>query len=358
MRNKKRIGIITLPFTPNYGWLLQVWAMQRIVSKLGNDPILIYRKWDLVPANSNILARIKRFLYYHVLCKSLYSFFCKNIKKTKLYRSSEQIKSVIEDYSLQTIIVGSDQVWRFVSTRGVGFNFFVDFDEKDKVQKFSYAASFGYDYWSGTKEEAEHASMLLSRFTGISVREDSGVSICRDILHVNAVQVLDPTMLVDIADYNSLAPRRLIKEGKVLSTYILDLDENKENFIKKMAVKMQLDEMVSLYVDNRKSRVHRYRPLEYWLSGIRDADFVIVDSFHGMVFCILFHKQFLVIGNRHRGMTRFESLLKLLNIQDRLICNVENYKVDTKILPIDYEAVDSKLRKLKKESMDFINKNI
>lgn len=55
--------------------------MQRIVSKLGNDPILIYRKWDLVPANSNILARIKRFLYYHVLCKSLYSFFVKTSKR-------------------------------------------------------------------------------------------------------------------------------------------------------------------------------------------------------------------------------------------------------------------------------------
>ena len=143
MQKKKRVGVITLPFTPNYGWLLQAYALQRVLERLGYDPILIYRKWNKAKQNSGIFNAVKRWLYYHVLCRKLYDFFIKELSKTRLYRNSQSMQTVVHDYKLDAVVVGSDQIWRPKYFNSNIEDAYLKFAEGWNIKRIAYAASFG-----------------------------------------------------------------------------------------------------------------------------------------------------------------------------------------------------------------------
>lgn len=96
-------------------------------------------------------------------------------------------------------------------------------------------------------------------------------------------------------------------------------------------------------------------PLERWLRGFYDADFVVTDSFHACVFSIIFHVPFVAIGNKERGMSRFQSLLSLVNLEERLLD--ENATVDDiqSLKDIDWDKVDELLQKQREISMSFLS---
>ena len=351
-----KIGVITLPFNANYGWLLQAYAMQQVLNQMGHETILISRRWNLTAQNSTLGAKILRPLYYNICCGKLYSFFNRYIKSTREYRSSEDLKNVISEYELDAVVVGSDQVWRIENTRGVDYNFFLDFANDGKTKKISYAASFGNDTWAGTREDDEIIKRLLKEFSGIAVREDSGIEICKRLFNAEATCVLDPTFLLKSTDYDKVLPQKDKYAGtNLLSTYILDPTLEKDNFINKIASDKRL------HVDNlfvrSWGRFRMYKSMENWLLKIRNADFVVVDSFHGMVFCIIFKKQFVVIANKHRGNTRFVNVLSKLNLLDRLVYDL-NTEVQSLYKEIDYKRVDALLDEERKHSFDYLNQSL
>ena len=106
--------------------------------------------------------KIMRPFYYNVNCGRIYRFYKKHIKTTKVYRDSDALRTVIQEYKLDAVIVGSDQVWRLEDTRGVGYNFFLDFAD-DNVLKMSYAASYGTDEWKGTENDNKIIKNLRQR---------------------------------------------------------------------------------------------------------------------------------------------------------------------------------------------------
>ena len=347
-----KIGVITLPFSPNYGWLLQAYALQQTLIKNGHDAILISRRWNIIEKNNSLFMKIMRPFYYNVNCGRIYRFYKKHIKTTKVYRDSDALRTVIQEYKLDAVIVGSDQVWRIEDTRGVGYNFFLDFAD-DNVLKMSYAASYGTDEWKGTENDNKIIKNLLNSFSGISVREESGIDICSKYFNKKAVNVLDPTLLLHSEDYDKVLNRpNLYVDKNILATYILDPTPQKDNFVNRIANAKNLS-VDPLYVTTR-SRFHIYKSVENWLLKIRNSKFVIVDSFHGMVFCIIFKKQFLAIANKNRGYTRFISLLKLLGIENRLVYNMDDvdYKVSESV--INYDKVDSFLEIHRQESLQYL----
>lgn len=97
-------------------------------------------------------------------------------------------------------------------------------------------------------------------------------------------------------------------------------------------------------------------PVEQWLRSFDDAEFVLTDSFHGCVFSIIFRKQFLAIGNKERGLSRFHSLLTLFSLQDRLFLSPDEYK--SNLSSIDYDQVQTKLRSLQTQSLSFLKANL
>lgn len=351
-----KIGVITLPFNANYGWMLQAYAMQQALINMGHDAILISRRWNLTEQSDSLAARILRPLYYNICCGKLFSFYKRHIKSTRIYRSSEDLKNVISEYGLDAVIVGSDQVWRIENTRGVGYNFFLDFANDGRTKKVSFAASFGNDTWAGTTEDDDVIKQLLKDFSGISVREESGIEICRKHFESESTCVLDPTFLLHSSDYDKVLPNKNKYAGThLLSTYILDPTPEKDAFIEKIATDKRLH-IDNLFVRSR-GRFKMYKSMENWLLKIRNADFVVVDSFHGMVFCIIFKKQFIVIANKHRGNTRFVNVLSKLNLQNRLVYNLDQ-DVQSLYSEIDYAQLDELLNRERTESLKFLKQSL
>lgn len=311
-----RIGIITQPLYANYGGVLQNWALQQVLIKLGHEPITI----DYLPTRSIksfILSTIKslilwfiplrrrKFLQRKYKRKYLFEgFIARHIKKTEVcYQYS---MNYIEQYKLEALIVGSDQVWRPMYNDCL-YDMFLQFAENFKGKKIAYAASFGVDNWEFSDEQTKICSSLIKQFDVISVREYSGKSLCKNYLGVDAVNVLDPTLLVSKDEYIKLCVDIPVVKERFLAAYVLDSSDEVDKIIAEEASRRGL--IVRRYSADAKAEL----TVEEWIAIFRDASFVVTDSFHGTVFSILFENPFRCVANRDRGNARFEDLLDKYN---------------------------------------------
>lgn len=343
-----KIGIITQPLHNNYGGLLQNYALQHVLKRLGHDVITLDQKNAPVSRIRIIASFIKTFIlkligkgakrkYYFELNEKQKAYISKHTKyfvdkyinHTQPMYKTEDFRSYCIHNQIEGLIAGSDQVWRPLYNNNIYRSFF-DFAEGLKIKRYSYAASFGVDCWEFTEEQTFKCKKLLELFNVISVREESGVDLCETYFNRKAEFVLDPTMLLDKEDYEELVKNENepISSGN-LFTYILDESEEKTNIINQVAQSLDLVPFTVM----PKSRVNRksikqiddcvFPPVTRWLRAFMDAKFVVCDSFHGVVFSIIFNKPFLVIGNETRGYARFSSLLKLYCLEKRLISETE-----------------------------------
>ena len=149
---------------------------------------------------------------------------------------------------------------------------------------FSYAASFGLSSWQFDRERTEKLRVLAKRFRSISVREKDAIELCRDNLNIEANWVLDPTMLLSKNDYISLFKDNFQEKSEGdLMTYILDSSEEKTCLIKLIETEKKLNSFTVM-----AKETETFPAIEKWLKGFYDAKFVLTDSFHGMVFSIIF----------------------------------------------------------------------
>ena len=165
-------------------------------------------------------------------------------------------------------------------------------------------------------------------------------------------------MLISYEEYcNIFREANTPKSKGTLLNYVLDENEEICNLIKELSIKMKLLPFalnnLFEYDDTKPLEMRIKSSVETWLRGFYDAEFVITDSFHACVFSILFKKQFVVIGNRKRGMARFESLLNMFGLEDRLVSADVNV-IDLPI--INYDLVYDKLNVLKKNSLSFLER--
>lgn len=370
-----KIGILTQPLHNNYGGLLQNYALQTVLKRAGHHPETI--DWGspftfhlkLFNIKTRLLARLfpnKFHAKYRptikeegIIRKETEYFISKYINRTRRASSIMEIRQLSEKNGYEGYVVGSDQCWR------PSYNFllpamFISFAEGEHVKRVAYAASFGTDSWEYTPEKTELCASLAQKFDLVTVREDSGVKLCKEYLGIDATHVLDPTMLLTKEDYTQLIEAEKVpKAAGTLFNYILDPDESKSTLIKRVADDLNLTPFQVLpkyQAENRtmedvKKRIEDcvYPGVTTWLRAFMDAEMTIVDSFHGMVFSILYNKPFWVIGNSDRGLSRFTSLLKLFHLEDRLLNINDLENIDFK-RPIDWISVNVLLQKKRVES--------
>ena len=351
-----KIGILTLPLLDNYGGILQDYALQRTLQTYGggNNVWLIQRKKPQVYNRKQLLFYyIKRIL--KPIIKKEFKFTGREIDKfvnkyfpckSPFLLSTEDLRKYVADSGFDGIVVGSDQVWRQCYTPEIRDYFLGMCEDNHSIKRVAYAASFGVDEWEFTEEETADCKRLASLFDYISVREKSAVDLCRQYLDVNATHVLDPTMLLQKDEYIDL-----IKEWKEpqssgdLFYYILDRNDSKTALINKMSEQTGL-EPFSTYPRLSPTIMNLIRFPKYcifprvtqWLRAFQDARMVITDSFHGCIFSIIFNVPFWVVGNASRGNARFDSLLQLFHLENRLIdVSAENVDYNE---PIDWESVN------------------
>ncbi len=355
----KKIGVLTLPTLTNYGGILQAYALVYVLKKMGYDAWLINRRWN--SDNHSILHRIKK-IFYHLFVIRKFDKFCEKyiVPRTEEIDSRAKMDA-IRQAGFDGYVVGSDQVWRIKNVRGADYNFFLDFTKDDDVKRVSYAASFGVDYWDDNQDPRKsmaEVKPLLQKFEAISVREDSGVKLCKECFYVGATQVLDPTLLVTKEEYIHHFNLN-VHPKKYMAVYMLDMSEEKRRMVETVSLELGLP----VKFINQSSSHWSWLPssvselvkpgVKNWLQSILEAEYVLTDSFHGMAFSIIFEKQFWAIGNERSGLTRFSSLLDSLGIQNRLM-NVD-MKIDVNMLRVDYTVVRDLKNKLREKSLKFLN---
>lgn len=228
-----------------------------------------------------------------------------------------------------TFIVGSDQLWNYKTFKSAETFFFLDFVKPEK-RKISYATSFGQTTFQGTENEKIKAGKYLDEFLAISVREDSGVDLCKKEFGLDAVKVLDPVFMCNREYYFECASRsELTKDNSqkpYLLAYILDPNEEKQSALEYAAEKTGLELICIPNANVKKVMRENWRlpikedlPVEDWLFYFKNADMVITDSFHGTCFSIIFERRFISILNRGRGKDRFYSLLTEFSLMEHLV---------------------------------------
>ena len=362
MKEKNKIGILTLTPTSNYGGILQSIALYHFLEREGYDVRLINKKFKInsiikktylyvlqrLPGQ-NLRGFRKSFLKSKALAHNINNLIPKRTKKLFNLKS---FREHCNQENYDAVIVGSDQVWRYSYINDGSFScYFLDFNKKLQTKKISYAASFGSETWEN-KETESTVKSLLKDFDSISCREESGVNLCKDLFDVKAAHVLDPTLLLSSQSYSKIFSLKITKESKTLCTYILDNNKKKCDYTSKISENNSL----SLIALNGSNSIYG---LDEWVAAIKNSKLVITDSFHGMVFSIIFRRQFIVIGNRKRGLARFESLLLKLGLQDRLIeADCLDDSIDLVNTIIDYDQIEPIIEREKKFSEDFLKNSL
>lgn len=358
-----KIAVLTLPFSNNYGGYLQAYALMEILKKLGHEPELLYVQLKNRSQFKKIIGKYflsKREKLKKIVEKNTIYFSDTyiNPKTEKIYSANDFIKykNIFDAY-----IVGSDQVWRPTMNKYIDQAFF-GFVTKPKAILLSYAASFGLDKWEYTEEQTKKFKKEINHFNAVSVREESGIELCEKYFDVKANHVLDPTMLLSVEDY-----RKIIRQEKESSfngellTYFLDKTEEKQ-YLEDMVAKVYGLKSYSVNVKSKGTNVKLedkiYPTVTSWLKGFDDAQYIVTDSFHGCAFAILFNKPFIVYGNEKRGMARFNSLLKIFGLENRLVLNKKDITIEMVKKEIPWDKVNTNLRQYQNISREFLINNL
>lgn len=377
-----RIGIVTFwQSDDNYGQQLQCWALQRYLKKLGHEPFLI-RYLYKAPVWRNLLKiMVKIALIYPFLGWWRHRDIRRMEAVNKVKNEVRRFKEFRNDYINQTrriygtlkelrqnppaadvYIAGSDQIWHPVLLRRKDDRtFWLDFGG-DKVRRIAYAASYGVDKCPSWLQK--ELSRRLYRFDALSVREESGVSICQ-AAGKEAVHVLDPTLLLLRDDYVSLLediPVSPIPYIYIYSINIINEEDIQWSELRGFAEREGLSLVVtpaSGYLPGQElfeGVEYRYATIPEWLSLIRYSGLVVTTSFHGVVFCICFHKPFIYFplsGTHAKGNNRVLNLLSKLSLLDN-VWKVSGDFERIYNLPVDWDKVEELLAPLRDKSTSFL----
>lgn len=285
-------------------------------------------------------------------------------EKQDILRAADKWELYAQAENCGAYMTASDQLWRDYFVKQTDYFAMLDWVPSYKY-KFSYATSVGTDVYRQKENEEYHSGFLLNRFNKISVREQSAKALLMDKWQIDVQVVTDPVFLCDISYYDILAQRgmkRLVKDTYT-AMYFLDASKIKETAGLEIAQNitggryMAMTEIVYRKMQSDCIEYTLQPYVEEWLAMIKNSDFVVTDSFHGMCFAILYQKPFCVIFDKKsvRGYARFTDLLGALGLEDRLLDVDEKLNLDDeKMYTLDYSRVNKILGQLKRESEDWL----
>lgn len=357
-----KIAVITMHAVKNYGSVLQTYATQKVLTKIGYEVKIInfIRKKNL---DSNLLNTwtinnkgVKRILKKFILLPTVYrwkkvfeSYLDENVNLTPdVYTSEKELKLNLPEADI--FCTGSDQVWNSGWNNGIEKSFYLSF-VPDYVPKIAIAASIGKSDLSDS--EMDEIRPLLKRYNHISMREISGVNILRKMGFDNVSFCLDPTLLVSKEEWLSYSiPTR--RREKYVLIYQLNHDVRFDKYAIEFArrKKMKLYRICTRYDQIRLPGIPIMIPeVRELLSIINDAEYVITNSFHITAFCINFNKQFVSIYPNEYSC-RISDILKLFSLEDRHLSNYDQYEIAEK--KIDFSISNKRLRDYRAESLEMI----
>ncbi|WP_309121654.1 polysaccharide pyruvyl transferase family protein [Paenibacillus sp.] len=362
-----KICTITCHDVYNHGASLQAYGLMRYLINLGYEVEIIDYKPDYLSRHYKLFAISSPKWEKNLFTKLLYlgakvpgrvvslkrkrafdAFKAKHLALTPArYNTNDELKRNPPEADIY--LCGSDQIWNTLHRNGSDPAFYLDFVPEGKVRA-AYAASFATEsihdrYKPFVKEK-------VSKLDGIGVREKSGVAILHQMQIHQAVNVVDPAFLLDDSEWNRLGT------ASIPGDYVLVYDFDDSSLIRRIAESLAKRWSCKIYaVNGGKSKYankyFQYEGPETFVSLVRDAKFVISNSFHAAVFSIIYEKNFAIVNRTEAINTRMRDLLDDLGLLDRLVG--EYVGIDELCRDIEYRKVKTILNRKIQESKGYLN---
>lgn len=359
----RKIGLLTWHYFHNFGSALQAFALQKTLKTLDyNSYFINYRDIKYGKENTYkislkyVVSEISKFMPSKFQKRFYYpyiSFLKNNLKQTKCFYDEKFLSEYGEKFD--TIVCGSDQIWAPNVFNPI---YMIDFVDGKKIKKISYAASIGLD--NIPENLQEKYKKLLSDFSNISVREETGKILIKEKCGISATVVLDPTFLLKSCEYRKIEkePIEIQENKKYIFCYFLNQNNKYSEIVKKYAAENDC-EIIGYSACNKDTQwmkvYNNIGPCEF-LWFIDNAQTVFTDSYHGTIFSLLFHKNFWTFERFSQDdsicqNSRIFQLAKMFDIGDRIIKN--DSIIDT-CKNIDYSEFEKNLELRKKNSIKFL----
>jgi hypothetical protein len=372
------VGILTFHFSDNYGAALQAYALRRWMTEQGHHASFIdYRpahiehggRLSLPTSPAKLKANLK--VVYLALSSFIHEHFGNRSQKEKFIRFREHFlgiergaapadnaASLAAAQAYDLIVAGSDQIWSPSQHFGFDPNYFLAFAQTFRARKVSYAASFGRD--RVTTSEAAQLPHLLHHFDAISVREASGVTLVERATGHKPANVPDPTLLhSNYAELTAQAPSG--HEEPYLFCYGLRSPDNIRQTADLVAQELNCTILSPHNPHRRWAEIGRtvYPDPGEWVALLKNARFVVTNSFHGTVFSLLFKKPFIVAGltgERASANARAIHLLRAVGLENRFAPAFSEQNTRALMAQeIDWDAVDQRLADLRQAGNAFLS---
>lgn len=375
----KKVGLLSFPRYFNYGSQLQLFALKTVIQSLGyqcevidyerryrvaeramarfaeilRDPLryLVARYSKRGNRNRAIVSRDKLFRFEH---------FLSNMIEPGPRRYSNFHELCVDPPACDSFVCGSDQIWNPITHNDPAY--FLGFVPRQK--RISYAPSIGVS--SIPSEKRELMQRYLLEMAYVSVREDTGASLIRELTGREVPVVLDPTLLLSAADWEGICSGSTAAKPYVLC-YFLAADSYMRDVAFRIAERNNWSlvmipcHKVDFQPDDRAAE-KRYDcgPIEF-LECIKGASFVCTDSFHGSVFSTIFRKPFLSFrryeNQREAALfSRITHLLNLFGLKDREM--TKSTMLSDDVCMIDYSKVDARLAELRGASIEYLRSSL
>lgn len=361
-----KVGILTFHHTTNYGATLQAYALWKTIKQYGHDvEIIDYRPYKTAINYLGRLMPIKpihgnyskykwesHFIPYLIQAWRMRRFLVSKIdlSKEKTY-TINNLGKFSDKYDI--VICGSDQIWHTKDKFIGGFNssFFLDFVDREKTKKISYAPSFGQTKKLG--EYQQSISQLIGQFNNISVRDDNSLRLIEQECNRTATKVLDPTFLNDFGEFKS-TPK--LDREYVLLYSIKSYTAEQESKIKSLIESVPQLKNLLIVSLARPSKIADLNLItvdpEEWVGYFRNAAYVITSSYHGTIFSLKFKRQFTIFTRPDN--VKIKDLLQDLNLESRIIDSKETSLFSQQSANINYDPVYAILEKKIAESKNYL----
>ncbi len=378
----KKAGLCVRYDCDNFGSMLQILATQKAIQQVGwNYEIIRYDKRTLLFYLTNVSrifnpyfmkGKLTRIRKNREIKKYPEVFLGNGLRKqciadyrklyigpySPVYKGYRNLKSNASNYD--AVVVGSDQLW---TPAGIKSKFYNLLFVPNQIRKISFSTSFGVSNIPDSQKQM--TAEYLKRMDSISVREIRGAEIVEELTGRKAKVTLDPTLLYSDVDWEQMFPKNKVVDDEYILAYFLGNNETHRDAVEELkkdtGYKIVTIPFMDMFVERDlkfgDEKLFEVGPVEF-LNLIRGAKFICTDSFHGSVFSILYHKQFITFNrtndsDKQTRNSRIDSLFKLLALESRRFNeHVSLYKQmnDT----ISYAEVDKRLLSLRNETFSFL----
>lgn len=367
-----KVDIITRHSVPNYGSLLQSYATQKAIEKMGFEAEIIdYTRYEERYKNlANTLLKGKKW-DKNVLTRLIYKTiqnpnYYKMYKAFKKYRQGFLKETNIEYGRLKELeenipqadvyCSGSDQIWGKIGTARYDEAYFLDFVKDKNKRCIAYSSSFGKEKIDSQLEA--NLSKFLEKYDRILVREDTAKNIIEEHGFKNVEQVLDPTFLLDKNEWIELSKKAKNKYKKYVLVYQLHDNKEFDKYAKEFAKRANLKLLrisPSFYHIARSGKLV-YLPTQFeFLSYFNNAEYILTDSFHATAFSLIFNKRFIDILPG-KTSTRITSILRLAGLEERILNNYNDFSYIGK--DVDFTRCNEILEKERERSLKLFKEAI